>query len=149
MKIEDEIKQSAFRNEYHKLAINLTFTGIWINNRNIEFLKPFNLTPQQFNILRILRGQIPNPSTVNLLIERMLDKMSNASRIVDRLVSKKLVMRNSCPDDRRRVDIVITDKGIKLLEKIESDEDKWDKSFKNLNFNEASELNNLLDKLRG
>lgn len=149
MKIEEEIKQTEFRNEYQKLAINLLYTGNWINSKNLEFLKPHKLTLQQFNILRILRGQHPNPATVNLLIERMLDKMSNASRIVDRLVAKKLVLRNSCPEDRRKVDILITDKGLKLLEKIEKDEYKWDEKFKNLNLNEAIELNNYLDKLRG
>ena len=149
MKIEEEIKQTEFRNEYQKLAINLLYTGNWINAKNLEFLKPHKLTLQQFNILRILRGQYPNPATVNLLIERMLDKMSNASRIVDRLVAKKLVLRNSCPEDRRRVDIIITDKGLRLLEKIEKDENKWDEKFKNLSLNEAIELNNYLDKLRG
>lgn len=149
MKIEEEIKQTEFRNEYQKLAINLLYTGNWINAKNLEFLKPHKLTLQQFNILRILRGQYPNPATVNLLIERMLDKMSNASRIVDKLVAKKLVLRNSCPEDRRRVDIIITDKGLRLLEKIEKDENKWDEKFKNLSLNEAIELNNYLDKLRG
>ena len=149
MKIEEEIKQTEFRNEYQKLAINLLYTGNWINAKNLEFLKPHKLTLQQFNILRILRGQYPNPATVNLLIERMLDKMSNASRIVDRLVAKKLVLRNSCPEDRRRVDIIITDKGLRLLEKIEKDENKWDEKFKNLSLNETIELNNYLDKLRG
>ncbi len=90
MKIEDEIKQDKFKSEYQKLAINLIFTGNWINSKNAELLKPYKLTSQQYNLLRILRGQYPKPVTVNLLIERMLDKMSNASRIVDRLVKKIL-----------------------------------------------------------
>ena len=112
-------------------------------------LKPYKLTSQQYNLLRILRGQYPKPVTVNLLIERMLDKMSNASRIVDRLVKKNLVLRKSCPEDRRRVDIVISDKGMKLLDKIDLDEDKWEKRFENLTAKEATELNNFLDRLRG
>ncbi len=149
MKIEDEIKQDKFKSEYQKLAINLIFTGNWINSSNAELLKPYKLTSQQYNLLRILRGQYPNPVTVNLLIERMLDKMSNASRIVDRLVKKNLVLRKSCPEDRRRVDIVITDKGMKLLDKIDLDEDKWEKRFENLTAKEATELNNFLDRLRG
>ena len=149
MKIEDEIKQDKFKSEYQKLAINLIFTGNWINSSNAELLKPYKLTSQQYNLLRILRGQYPNPVTVNLLIERMLDKMSNASRIVDRLVKKNLVLRKSCPEDRRRVDIVITDKGMKILEKIDLDEDKWEKRFVNLTAKEATELNNFLDRLRG
>ena len=121
----------------------------WINSSNAELLKPYKLTSQQYNLLRILRGQYPNPVTVNLLIERMLDKMSNASRIVDRLVKKNLVLRKSCPEDRRRVDIVITDKGMKLLDKIDLDEAKWEKRFENLTAKEATELNNFLDRLRG
>lgn len=149
MKIEDEIKQDKFKSEYQKLAINLIFTGNWINSNNAELLKPYKLTSQQYNLLRILRGQYPKPVTVNLLIERMLDKMSNASRIVDRLVKKNLVLRKSCPEDRRRVDIVITDKGMKLLDKIDLDEDKWEKRFENLTAKEAIELNNFLDRLRG
>lgn len=149
MKIEDEIKQDKFKSEYQKLAINLIFTGNWINSKNAELLKPYKLTSQQYNLLRILRGQYPKPVTVNLLIERMLDKMSNASRIVDRLVKKNLVLRKSCPEDRRRVDIVITDKGMKLLDKIDLDEDKWEKRFENLTAKEATELNNFLDRLRG
>ena len=149
MKIEDEIKQDKFKSEYQKLAINLIFTGNWINSSNAELLKPYKLTSQQYNLLRILRGQYPKPVTVNLLIERMLDKMSNASRIVDRLVKKNLVLRKSCPEDRRRVDIVISDKGMKLLDKIDLDEDKWEKRFENLTAKEATELNNFLDRLRG
>ena len=149
MKIEDEIKQDKFKSEYQKLAINLIFTGNWINSSNAELLNPYKLTSQQYNLLRILRGQYPNPVTVNLLIERMLDKMSNASRIVDRLVKKNLVLRKSCPEDRRRVDIVISDKGMKLLDKIDLDEDKWEKRFENLTAKEATELNNFLDRLRG
>ena len=149
MKIEEEIKQDKFKSEYQKLAINLIFTGNWINSKNAELLKPYKLTSQQYNLLRILRGQYPNPVTVNLLIERMLDKMSNASRIVDRLVKKNLVLRKSCPEDRRRVDIVISDKGMKLLDKIDLDEDKWEKRFENLTAKEATELNNFLDRLRG
>ena len=149
MKIEDEIKQDKFKSEYQKLAINLIFTGNWINSKNAELLKPYKLTSQQFNLLRILRGQYPKPVTVNLLIERMLDKMSNASRIVDRLVKKNLVSRKSCPEDRRRVDIIITDKGMKLLDKIDMDEGKWEKRFENLAVKEAKELNNFLDRIRG
>lgn len=149
MKLEDEIKQHSFRNEYQKLAVNLIFTGSWINFKSYEMLKPFKLTTQQYNILRILRGQYPNPATVNLLIERMMDKMSNASRIVERLVIKKLVERKPKQDDRRCVDVMITDKGMKLLEKIEDREKVFHCEFETLNEKEAKELNGLLDKLRG
>lgn len=148
MKIEDEIKQSKFRTEKLKLVVNLIFTGNWINYRTSEMLKPFNLTIQQYNILRILNGQYPNPATVNLLIDRMLDKMSNVSRIIDRLVNKKLVTRESCGSDKRCVDIKITAQGIKMLEKIGLNEIEWEKKFTKLSSKECKELNSLLDKLR-
>jgi DNA-binding MarR family transcriptional regulator len=149
MKLEDEIKQGKFRNEFQKLIINLIYTGGWINGRNSEFLKPFGLTNQQYNLLRILRGQYPEPATVNLLIDRMLDKMSNASRIVDKLITKKLVERKACSGDRRCVDVIITDKGLKLIQKIEIEEKNWESLSKNLSLSESKQLNKLLDKLRG
>ncbi len=149
MKLEDEIKQKNFRNEYQKLAVNILLTGSWMSFRSYEMLKPFKLTTQQYNILRILRGQYPNPVTVNLLIERMMDKMSNASRIVDRLVAKKLVERKLKADDRRCVDVIINEKGLKLLKKIEDSEVKFEGNFRTLSEKEAKKLNDLLDKLRG
>ncbi|MEZ4689890.1 MAG: MarR family transcriptional regulator, partial [Ignavibacteria bacterium] len=148
MKLESEIKQEKFRSEYQKLAINILYTGGWLSLKNHGMLKPFNLTIQQYNILRILKGQHPNPATVNLLIERMMDKMSNASRIVDRLEEKELVVRKQKSDDRRCVDVMITAKGIKLLEKIKSTEEEFEENFKHLTLKEAKTLNDLLDKLR-
>lgn len=149
MRLEDEIKQQSFRSDYHKLVVNLLFTGSWLNMKSHEMLKPFKLTTQQYNVLRILKGQFPDPATVNLLIERMLDKMSNASRIVDRLVLKTLVERKVCPKDRRRVDVRITEKGIKLLEKIAANEKDFENQLYNLSVKETKALNTLLDKLRG
>lgn len=148
MKLENEIKQENFKTEYQKLAVNLIYTGNWMNEINTQMLKPYGLTIQQYNVLRILRGQYPEPATVNLIIERMLDKMSNASRIIDKLLLKKLVMRKEKQDDRRCVDVFITDKGLKLLEKIDSEMDKWEEKLKTLDLNEAMQLNNLMDKLR-
>ena len=149
MKLVDEIMQKNFMIEYHKLAINLLLTGSWVSFQTHEMLKPFSLTFQQYNILRILRGQHPSPATVNLLIERMLDKMSNASRIVDKLVLKKLAERKLKKDDRRCVDVIITEKGLKLLEKIEARENTFELKLANLSKREAREMNELLDKLRG
>lgn len=148
MKLEEEIKQPKFKNEYQKLIINLIYTAGWVSFRNNDMLKEFKLTNQQYNILRILRGQYPKPATVNLLIDRMLDKMSNASRIVDKLVTKKLVDRTICTEDRRKADVVITKKGLKLLEDIDGLENKWEKHLKKLSSSEAVLLNNLLDKIR-
>jgi DNA-binding MarR family transcriptional regulator len=148
MKLENEIKQKKFRSEEQKLAVNLLFTGNWMQGKQAEILKPFGLTLQQYNILRILKGQHPNPATVNLLIERMLDKMSNASRIVDKLLNKKLITREICPDDRRAVDVKITQQGLELLKKIEVAEVKTEKSLFGINSKEIKFLNNLLNKLR-
>jgi len=116
---------------------------------NCKLLKPFGLTTAQYNVLRILRGQYPKPATVNLIIERMLDKTSNASRIVDKLVLKKLTERKICNKDRRRVDVIITKKGLALLEDIDKPEDEWYSRIKILNKSEAMNLNFLLDKIRG
>ncbi|MCR4417219.1 MAG: MarR family transcriptional regulator [Ignavibacteria bacterium] len=149
MKLEDEIKQSSFRNEYHKLAVNIIYTHSWLMNKIYELLDEYDLTPQQFNLLRILRGQYPQPASISLLKERMLDKMSDASRLVERLISKGLVERNICPEDRRKAEVKITKKGLKLLEKIDAANDEMDNYLKNLSAQEAKQLNYLLDKLRG
>ncbi len=149
MRIEDEIKQKKFRSENQKLIVNLLLTGSWISFKSYEMLKPFQLTTQQYNVLRILRGQYPEPATINLLIDRMMDKMSNASRIVDRLETKKLVERKLKAEDRRCVDVMITEKGIKLLEKIGEREKEYENNLFNLTAKEAKLLNGLLDKLRG
>lgn len=149
MKIEDEIKQSKFNDEYQKAVINILFTSSWINAVNNKFLKMYNLTSQQFNVLRILRGQSPNPISIQLLMNRMLDKMSNASRLVEKLRQKELVERKECNADRRKVDVVITDKGLQLLEKIDSRWEDFEKSFKNISTKEVKELNKILDNFRG
>jgi DNA-binding MarR family transcriptional regulator len=149
MKIEDEIKQQKFRNEYDKLVINMFYSGGWLNAILNHRLKPYRLSVQQYNILRILRGQHPKPATVNLLKERMLDKMSNASRLVEKLRIKGLLERRICDHDRRAVDVIITQKGLDLLAEIDALLDGWDDKFKTLTPEEVSKLNSLLDKLRG
>ncbi len=149
MDIGAEIKQSKFKNEYQKLVINMGFTSSWMQRVSSCKLKSYKLTPQQFNILRILRGQQLNPASINLLTERMIDKSSNASRLVDKLVKKDLVKRHECPSDRRQVDVVISQKGLDLLAKIDKEEEEWMTEFKGLSVSEAKELNRLLDKLRG
>lgn len=148
MKLEEEIKQKKFRNEYHKLAVNIIYTHGWLLNHQSAFLKKHGITGAQFNILRILRGQFPNPASINLLKERMLDKMSDASRLVDRLLQKELVDRKICPEDRRRVEVIITEKGLNLLNEIDSHNAEADQQFQKLSVEEARTLNNLLDKMR-
>jgi DNA-binding MarR family transcriptional regulator len=147
MKIEDAIK-SKFNNVHQKALVNLFYTSSMLELKHKQYFKEYDLTPAQFNILRILRGQYPSPATVNLLIERMLDKSSNASRIVEKLKSKKLVERVQKEEDRRAVNVIITAKGLELLEKIEKDEKKIQFGINALNDDEASQLNELLNKIR-
>ncbi len=146
MKIEEEIQQEKFKNEYHKLLVNIFFTSNWLYALNMRFLRKFDLSPEQYNILRILRGQYPNVSTIFNLIDRMLDKMSNASRLVDKLVIKGLVDRKLCLEDRRRVDVLITQKGLDLLKQI--DDENFEFVLDQISEKDASQLNKLLDKLR-
>ncbi|WP_242927028.1 MarR family winged helix-turn-helix transcriptional regulator [Pontibacter vulgaris] len=148
MKIEEEIKQSSFKSEYQKAYINMIYTSGWLELAQATLFKPFGLTLPQYNILRILRGQHPEPATVSLLIERMLDKTSNASRIVDKLEAKGLVTRKQCPNDRRTVDVLITDKGLALLKEMDEFEGGQKTGITNLTEQEAKELNRLLDKIR-
>lgn len=148
MRIEDEIKQPIFRDEFQKAYINLVYTAGWLQLRQAAAFKPFGLTLPQFNILRILRGQHPLPATVALLIDRMLDKTSNASRIVDRLEEKKLVTRTVCPANRRAVDIRITKAGLDLLDQMEAAGALHSAANTPLNEAEMHQLNHLLDKMR-
>jgi DNA-binding MarR family transcriptional regulator len=148
MRIEEEIKQPVFKDIFHKAYINLVFSAGWLQMRQAELFKPFGLTLPQFNILRILRGQHPKPATVNLLIERMLDKTSNASRIVDKLVTKGLVCRTQCEHDRRTVDVIITRAGLDLLEEVDKKIEVSQNGLSNLTTAEAEQLNQILDKIR-
>ncbi len=149
VRLEDEIKQKAFRNPYQKLIVNILYTGGWMNLIQSGHLKSFGLSLPQYNVLRILRGQYPNPCSINLIIDRMLDKASNASRIVDKLVIKKLAERNTCEKDRRAVDVVITKKGLDLLADIDKRQDNWEEQFHGITGKQAEKLNELLDKFRG
>lgn len=149
MKLEEEIKQKTFSNPYHRLTLNIMFTASWLNTQTIRVLKPFGITPQQYNVLRILRGQNQKPASVGLIQERMIDKSSNASRLIDKLVEKKLIDRKTCPDDRRQMDVKINQKGIDLLLEIEPHIKQMDTVFKSLTEEEAKLAGDLLDKLRG
>ncbi|WP_210466343.1 MULTISPECIES: MarR family winged helix-turn-helix transcriptional regulator [Rufibacter] len=148
MKIEEEIKQSVFKDVYQKAYINVVYTSNWLEQRQSAMFKSYGVTLPQYNVLRILRGQFPKPATVNLLIDRMLDKTSNASRIVDKLEAKELVTREQCPTDRRTVDILITQKGLDLLTEMDGLGNAGFTGLNNLTEEEAEVLNNLLDKVR-
>jgi DNA-binding MarR family transcriptional regulator len=147
MTIEKDINQQKFRNEYQKSVINLIYTFNWMNEKMNHFFESFDITQQQFNILRILRGAASPLSTLQIR-QRMLDRMSDTSRIVDRMVKKGLAKKTVCKTDRRLVDVFITDKGKKLLEKIDMENEEMDSIFGNLSIAEAKNLNQLLDKIR-
>ena len=147
MSIEKDISQRKFKTEYQKAMINLIFTHNWMMERMKLFFEQADLTPQQFNILRILRGAGQPLSTLQIR-QRMLDKMSDTSRIVDRLIKKGLVKKVVCKSDRRLVDVSITEKGLKLLEKLDDAQDDLDGIINNLSEPDAKQLNKLLDKIR-
>ncbi|MCB0265151.1 MAG: MarR family transcriptional regulator [Calditrichia bacterium] len=149
MELEKEIQQSKFKNEYQKLILNVLYTSGWLSSLQTQYFRPYKISVQQYNILRILRGQYPNPATVNLLKDRMLDKMSNASRLVEKLRLKGLIERHQCEKDRRAVDVVITDKGLNLLKELDSVVERWDELFSHVTIEEAKETNRILDKMRG
>lgn len=149
MRIEDEIKQKRFQSPQQKLNVNMVFTTNWLVGKMQDLFKPHEITLQQYNILRILRGQYPNPCTIQLLKDRMLDKQSDVSRLVDRLTQKGIVERSICESDRRKMDVKISQKGLDLLTMIDPEMGRLDDVMKNLSLEEMDQLNNLLDKLRG
>jgi DNA-binding MarR family transcriptional regulator len=148
MGIEQDIKQSSFASEKAKATINIIYTGNWILQQQNELLKPYDITVQQYNVLRILRGQKGIPITVLGITERMLDRMSNASRLVDKLLEKGFVQRRECPNDRRAVDIIILTKGLELLQEIEIFQENWAKKMIHLEDDKLKQLNELLDQFR-
>ncbi|MCW5906451.1 MAG: MarR family transcriptional regulator [Chitinophagales bacterium] len=147
--IEEEIKQQKkFSSEYEKAAVNILFTSGWLYNLNAARFKKHDITPEQYNVLRILRGTYPKPMMLSEITCRMLDKSSNATRLVEKLRLKGYVKRDLCPTNRRQVDIVITEKGLSLLTKIDNETDEWHNALKTITKTEAQELNRILDKLR-
>ncbi|MEO6253660.1 MAG: MarR family transcriptional regulator [Ferruginibacter sp.] len=147
MGLEKDISQSSFRNDFQKGIINLIYTYNWMNEKMKSVFDKEDITGQQYNILRILRGAGKPISTLQIR-ERMLDKMSDTSRIVDRLVLKGLAQKTTCKNDKRLVDVSIAIKGKKLLEKIDRYEKDMDAILGNLTDAEAKTLNKLLDKIR-
>ena len=148
MGISEDLKQRTFNSETSKSVVNIIFTGNWMMQQMHDLLKPFGLTPQQYNVLRILRGQQNNPMTVLAITERMLDKMSNASRLVDKLFAKKLVSRVPCEKDRRAVDVYILPAGSALINQIEVHLDEFRKQISQLGEENLKQLNELLDQFR-
>ena len=147
MGIEKDIQQTNFRNEFQKMGINIIYTANWLNEKMGQILATEDITQQQYNILRILRGSDAPLSTLKIR-ERMLDKMSDTSRIVDRLIVKGLVEKTACIKDKRLVDITVSKKGLQLLEKLDSLNEHIDSILKGVNEKEAQAMNQILDKLR-
>ena len=149
MSLEKDIKQEKFESEFQKVAVNILFTSSWLYNINAVRLKLYGITPEQYNVLRILRGTHPKALMLAEITCRMLDKSSNATRLVEKLRQKGLVKRDICENNRRQVDIVITPKGLDTLSKIDVEYSAWQSTLKNISKAEAVELNRILDKLRG
>ncbi|WP_448528172.1 MarR family winged helix-turn-helix transcriptional regulator [Raineya sp.] len=148
MKTIEEAIQSRFRNEQHKALVNILYTAKFIENKVQEHIKPYQITMQQYNILRIVRGAGGKPVSLKYIKERMLDKMPDASRIVDKLYKKGLLKRKECPNDRRSVDITITPKGVELLATMDKHASEMDNICNALNEAELQTLNHLLNLLR-
>lgn len=148
MSLEHDIQQKSFRSEYQKGLLNILSTQNYIMGKMSDVFKRFDTTLQQYNVLRILRGQYPEPATINLIKERMVEKMSDTSRIVERLRVKGLVERANGKADKRSVEISITGKGLVLLETMQSPVDEMDNILGHLSESEVQILNGLLEKIR-
>lgn len=148
MKIEDEIKQTAFKSELHKAGVNLIYTYFWLKERISSNLKNYDITLQQYNVLRILNGQYPKSITTSTIRERMMDKMSDASRLVERLKTQGLVEKKVNTHDRRLVSVIISEKGREVVHRIMQEQDETEGSLGNLSEAEAEQFNRLLDKIR-
>ncbi len=149
MSLEKAIRQEKFKSEFQKAAVNILYTGSWLHAINATYLKQFDITPEQFNVLRILRGSMPKPMMLAEITQRMLDKSSNCTRLVEKLRQKGMVCREICQDNRRQVDISITGKGLKVLTSIDKHEVIWETTLQKISKEEARTLNQLLDKIRG
>lgn len=148
MQIEKVVRVRQFMNAWHKARVNLLYSGNWLKGEIKDFLSDYEVTQQQFNVLRILRGSRPQPLTTADIRSRLLDRMSDASRIVDRLCKKGLVEKARNSQDRRLVDVSITEVGLELLSSIDANVDTFDGIMQNLSEEEAEQLSSLLDKLR-
>lgn len=149
MKIEEAIQQKEFKDPYNKVVVNLLYTHSYLVTSQNALFKPYGISPEQYNVLRILRGQNGVPTTVSSIQDRMLNKMSNASRLIEKLKTKGFVKRSECPNDRRQVDVLITEEGLKVLTELQVKVEEGNRTFINLSVEEVNQLNDILDKLRG
>jgi DNA-binding MarR family transcriptional regulator len=149
VKIEEEIKQKHFHTAREKALINLIFTHNWLQNNFRSLFKAKDITIQQYNVLRILRGKHPDFVNPNYVKEVMLDKNPDLTRLCDRLVSSGLITRCVDPENKRKVNLRITDQGLKLLQEFDPLMEKLNQTMVHLSEEESSHLSDLLDKLRG
>jgi len=149
MKLEDELKQKTFTDPFLKASLNILVTADRISAATSALLKPFGISNEQYNVLRILRGQHPNVSPLRLITERMISKSSNATRLVEKLRHKGLVDRTICESNRRQVEIVITDSGLRLLDELDPLVKTTTAEMNRITKSESQELNRILDKIRG
>jgi DNA-binding MarR family transcriptional regulator len=148
VRLEEEIKQEKFKSEHHKLMINLLFTSSWLHRLQLSVLRPYDLTPPQYNILRILRGAKGELLSLGEITNRMIDRSSNTSRLIDKLVVKKWVSRKTCSNDRRQSEIGITKDGLQVLGQLDGPIDSITEQFLFLSVKETKEVNQFLDQLR-
>ncbi|CAM3862651.1 MULTISPECIES: MarR family winged helix-turn-helix transcriptional regulator [Flavobacterium] len=149
MNIEQEIKSTVKLSITKKVMLNLTFTRNFIGDKFHELLKPYEISSEQYNVLRILRGQKGKPLNMQDILSRMVTKSSNTTRLIDKLLLKEMVERNICPNNRRKIEVKITEKGLKTLTELDPKIEDHDSIFtKNLTNEELEQLNNLLEKLR-
>ncbi|SHM38516.1 MarR family winged helix-turn-helix transcriptional regulator [Flavobacterium xinjiangense] len=149
MKIEDEIKSTVALDISKKIILNVIYTQNVITDNFNEILKPFDISGEQYNVLRILRGQKGIPANMCVIQERMLARTSNTTRLVDKLLLKKFVTRNVCPENRRKIEVLITQKGLDILKELDPKVIEHEQSFsRNLSSSEVEQLNNLLEKYR-
>ena len=149
MKIEDELKSTIDYDKSTRVVLNLMYTQVVISERFNDILKPYDISGEQYNVLRILRGQKGQPANMCVIQERMLARTSNTTRLVDKLLLKDLVTRNVCPENRRKIEVLITQKGLDLLTELEPKIKEYQESFsKNLTDEELIQLNALLEKYR-
>jgi len=149
MTIEEEIKSTIPLDNSKKIILNVLYTQNVINDKLNEVLKPFEISGEQYNVLRILRGQKGNPANMCVIQERMLARTSNTTRLVDKLLLKDFVTRNVCPENRRKIEVSITQKGLDILTELDPKIMAYENQFsKNLNSEELEQLNLLLEKYR-
>lgn len=147
MGIEEAIKQNRFKDELHKLVVNIFYTSSYLHGKQSKILKPHGISAEQYNVMRILRGQHPKQSTVTLIQDRMIDRSSNASRLVDKLYKKGLVTRQECRTDRRQMDVCLTDKGLRLLKELDESIDNIHLQLQGITVEEAKIANDILDRI--